>query len=135
MLARCNDNWKLLLKELKGEPKAVEVEEKYLWAAKSDDSIIKLLLDLKEMTDHLQTHLNKVLRLKGKFEGQSLENLQSLDHGEQQPNLWMKLPKLNLPTFDGNLLLWQEFWDIFDCAVHQQNILNVTKFSYLKNSL
>jgi len=47
----------------------------------------------------------------------------------------MKLPKLNLPTFDCNLLHWQEFWDIFDSAINQQNISNVSKFSYLKNSL
>jgi len=45
------------------------------------------------------------------------------------------LPKLSLPTFDGNLLHWQEFWDIFDSTVNQQNISNVSKFRYLKNSL
>ena len=31
---------------------------------------------------------------------------------EQQPNSRMKLPKLSLPTFDGDLLHWQEFWNI-----------------------
>ena len=40
-----------------------------------------------------------------------------------------------MPVFNGNLLHWQEFWDIFDSAVHQQDISNVTKFSYLKNAL
>ena len=54
---------------------------------------------------------------------------------EQQSNPRMKLPKLNLLIFDGDLLHWQEFWDIFDSAVHQQDISNVTKFSYLKNAL
>ena len=48
----------------------------------------------------------------------------------------MKLPKLSLPTFDGNVLHWQEFWDVFDAAVHQQTaISDVTKFGYLKGSL
>ena len=55
---------------------------------------------------------------KGKLERRSLQNLQSPDHGEQQSNPQMKLPKLNLPTFNGNLLQWQEFRNLFDSAVH-----------------
>ena len=47
----------------------------------------------------------------------------------------MKLPKLDLPTFNGNLLGWQEFWDIFNSTIHQQSLSNVVKFSYLKSSL
>ena len=132
---KCNNNWKALLKELKSDPKAVKAEKEYLWAVEGDDGIIELLLDSKEMTAHLQAYLNKVLRLKEKLEGWPLKNLQSPDHGEQQPNPRMGLPILNLPTFDGNLLQWQEFWDIFDFIVHQQNISNVTNFSYLKNSI
>ena len=64
LLERCNGKWKVLLKELKGDLKAVEAEEKeYLWAAEGDDSIIKLLLDSKETTACLRARLNKVLRL------------------------------------------------------------------------
>ena len=29
-----------------------------------------------------------------------------------------RLPKLNLPTFSGNSLAWQSFWDLFDAAVN-----------------
>jgi hypothetical protein len=29
-----------------------------------------------------------------------------------------KLPKLSLPTFDGNILQWQTFWDSFESTVH-----------------
>jgi len=48
----------------------------------------------------------------------------------------VKLLKLSLSTFDGNVLHWQEFWDVFDTAVHQQTaISDVTKFGYLKGSL
>ena len=31
--------------------------------------------------------------------------------------------------------MWQEFWDIFNSTIHQQNLSNVVKFSCLKNSL
>ena len=45
----------------------------------------------------------------------------------------MKLSKLQLPIFKGDILQWQEFW--YNSAVHKQDIYNVTKFSYLKGSL
>ena len=50
LLERCNDEWKALLKEFKGDSKANQSRRKYLWAAKGDDDIMGLLLDSKEMT-------------------------------------------------------------------------------------
>ena len=47
-----------------------------------------------------------------------------------------KLPKLNLPTFDGNILEWLPFWDSFTSAVHENPSLSeVQKFNYLKSQL
>jgi len=57
------------------------------------------------------------------------------DTGDDRNSIKMRLPKLNLPTFDGNILYWQEFWNIFTTSVHEQDIPDVTKFSYLKSSL
>lgn len=31
----------------------------------------------------------------------------------------INLPKLSRPTFDGNILQWQAFWDYFETAVHK----------------
>ena len=47
----------------------------------------------------------------------------------------VNLPKLHLPTYDGSVLKWPEFWDIFEASVHRQNIPKVSKFSYLKGAL
>ena len=49
--------------------------------------------------------------------------------------LQIKLPKIYLPVFDGNILCWQEFWDVYNSSVNEQEVPNVTKFSYLKDSL
>lgn len=47
-----------------------------------------------------------------------------------------RLPKLSLPCFAGNPLLWQTFWDSFDAAVHSNPILSkVQKFNYLRSQL
>lgn len=47
-----------------------------------------------------------------------------------------KLPKLNLPTFDGDILQWQSFWDSYEAAVHTNPTLsNGQRFNYLKSLL
>ena len=48
----------------------------------------------------------------------------------------VKLPKLDVPTFDGDLLNWQTFWEQFCVAVHDRsNISDAEKLVYLRNSL
>jgi len=45
-------------------------------------------------------------------------------------------PKLSLPTFIGDSLHWQTFWDSFDAAVHSNPSLSgVQKFNYLHAQL
>ena len=47
-----------------------------------------------------------------------------------------RLPKLNLPSFAGDPLTWQSFWDSFKAAVHSNAALDcVQKFNYLKAQL
>lgn len=47
-----------------------------------------------------------------------------------------KLPDLKLPTFDGNLLKYQEFWDSFKSKIHDNIYLNDTeRFEYLDQCL
>lgn len=53
-----------------------------------------------------------------------------------QSNNSVKLPKLTLPTFDGNLKNWSTFRDMFDSLIHKNSyISNVEKFQYLVSSL
>ncbi|XP_025829367.1 uncharacterized protein LOC112904173 [Agrilus planipennis] len=48
----------------------------------------------------------------------------------------LMLPKIQLPTFDGDLTQWRSFSDTFRSLVHEnENIINVQKFHYLKASL
>lgn len=46
-----------------------------------------------------------------------------------------KLPKLNLPKFDGNVLNWHQFWDQFSSIIDSKNLSDVDKLSYLKVSV
>ena len=47
----------------------------------------------------------------------------------------VKLPKLEIPKFSGDLLEWMSFHDRFVAAVHGQNIPGSTKLLYLKDAL
>ena len=43
-----------------------------------------------------------------------------------------RLPKLSLPYFSGDPLMWQSFWDSFSAAVHTNpNLTGVQKLNYL----
>lgn len=46
----------------------------------------------------------------------------------------MKLPKLDLPVFNGDPINWTVFWDLFKTSVHDQPIAKVQKIAYLKNA-
>ena len=48
----------------------------------------------------------------------------------------IKLPKLELQKFNGNILNWQEFWDSFEASIHKNpNLQPVDKFNYLRAEL
>ena len=47
-----------------------------------------------------------------------------------------KIPKLDVPTFDGEILNWQKFWDQFTVAIHdRKNVSNAEKLLYLEQAL
>ena len=48
----------------------------------------------------------------------------------------VKLPKLELPNFDGDIINWRGFWDQFQVAIHEnKTIAEIDKFTYLKSFL
>ena len=125
------------LKGLKGDLILKTVEDKeYAWAIEGKGGIIELQLDAREVIACLQARLNRILRAHDRLGRRPLPNTSlNESHQQQDPNPQMKLPKLDLPTFNGNILVWQEFWAIFNSTIHQQSLSNVIKFSYLKSSL
>ena len=47
-----------------------------------------------------------------------------------------KLPKLEVPVFDGNILRWTQFWEQFCTSVHERSDLtDAEKLVYLQNSI
>ena len=49
---------------------------------------------------------------------------------------YLKLPKLELPKFDGDVLKFQKLWDQFEASVHDNdNVPAIQKFTYLRSVL
>ena len=64
-------------------------------------------------------------------------DLDSVSSNPQKNNhIDAKLPKTEIPKFNGKPIEWQSFWDQFSAAVDSKtNIPDVVKFSYLKGVL
>ena len=59
-----------------------------------------------------------------------------INMSKQTNNCGIKLPAINLPTFDGNYLNWRSFEDSFSAFVDQNDSLtNVQKLCYLRSQL
>ena len=67
-------------------------------------------------------------------QGNSSQSIDEPAHGSGGSKV--RLPKLQLPSFDGNFKDWSAFWDSFDSAINSnQSLTPVEKFSYLRASL
>ena len=63
--------------------------------------------------------------------------LRSHAHSSTEPDTkGVKLPKLDVPTFDGNILNWKTIWEQFNVSVHgRSNLSDAEKLVYLRHAL
>ena len=61
-----------------------------------------------------------------------IENESTVSENGQQA---VKLPKLELPKFSGDIIEWQTFWDKFKATVDSLELPVITKFTYLQSLL
>ena len=48
----------------------------------------------------------------------------------------IKLPKLDVPTFDGNIMNWAAFWERFDALIHsKKGVGDAEKLTYLRQAI
>ena len=106
-------------------------------AADGEEGLIELLLYSKETVASLEARLVLILRRaeRAKAKERLLTSGSHVAETQNSNSVKMKLPKLYFSTFNDNILQWQEFWDVYKTAVDEEDISNVTKFSYLKGSI
>ena len=99
----------------KGDERALMEEE---------SAIEKTLFDL-------NVKINRLRQEQAKF-----QEARSMSEKTKVPAAGVKLPKISVPSFDGNLLNWNTFWEQFVVAIHsKEQLTDSEKLVYLRESL
>ena len=86
-----------------------------------------------EQIVELQKQMNTVVVNQMKQQSELIEKQELKD---KELATTVKLPKIDITTFTGNKLRWTEFWDSFECAIHNNKKLsNIEKFNYLNSKV
>ncbi|VDK53065.1 unnamed protein product [Anisakis simplex] len=97
--------------------------------ASDPNGVLQLIDKARDILDVVQRDAKKAARLVTKLSEQNTQPT-------TQANMTnIKLPKLELPMFSGNILKWPEFWSAFEAAVDRQPIPDINKLNYLLSSL
>lgn len=81
-----------------------------------------ILTQMKQQQEFLDHQQNKI---------KEQEKLNALEKTSS-----VKLPKIDIVSYSGDRLKWNEFWDSFECTIHKNSRLsNIAKFSYLISKL
>ena len=66
----------------------------------------------------------------------ALSEIAKLESSRPSSTLSIKLPKIDIPTFNGDMITWRTFWEQFDVSVHSRSdISKPEKLVYLRQSL
>ena len=105
-----------------------------MWRKKTKQSLTERMTKL-EIYKEQSIRLNSIIRqINQKIT--KIGTSEILRRRENPPSSTVKLPKMELKTFDGNVLKWYEFWENFKHCVHNQPLVQeLQKFSYLKRCL
>ncbi|VDM22446.1 unnamed protein product [Wuchereria bancrofti] len=144
-LERINEKWLESLQKVPATQR--EENQRYARMVEDDKGILKLIEDGWETLISLKLHIEDIQAtmqcLQQSMERTSRNNSETDRISSQQEQgstevrrqLTVKLPRLALKNFDGNPKQWREFWSGFEAAVHQQNLADVQKLTYLLSCL
>ena len=126
------------------------LELKCMGLRKQDEKIRKLDTDIENATDEenvekeiddatsFNDRMDEVLFLADKrLQDEDTERASVQEIHQLLPKAQVgRLPKLELPTFDGNMKKWHDFWDLFETAIHTRpDLAEIEKLQYLKGQL
>eukprot|EP00794_Sanderia_malayensis_P001256 gene1256-biopygen483 len=101
------------------------------------EKITQAIIAVDEILEGLKSP--DLLHLSRPSRSSSQESLVSTIFSRSAPNerkIKVNLPKLELKKFEGKIYEWQEFWDGYASAIHEnEQLASVDKFKYLKSLL
>ena len=77
------------------------------------------------------------MKLKKKVNiGSSSVHYSPVSNGYNQNDVKVRLPNFTINNLNGDVANWPSFWDHYDSAIHQKQIISgIDKFTYLKSYL
>ena len=143
-LTKEREAWQLQYEELqfkekqkldarKGEQDAEFQREKLQCDSKLEEQRIQIEKEKVEKEKELK---ERELAFQIEMEKIKSERGESSGHSKPSSHSAIKLPKLDFPKYNGEILKWNEFWDSFDSAINKNSALtNVEKMNYLRSKL
>ena len=115
-----------------------DVAEELLEQQLPENGILEAIKAAGEVRDHAVDVENKAQQTPGYLKAKdgvddSVSCASASQQGSADPSV--KLPKLQLPKFSGNVLVWPQFWDAFSVTVDASGLPDVTKLTYLRSLL
>lgn len=99
-----------------------------------EDEIIKELEDFNDLTNK---YLNSLVELNSSNSTNLNENDDECNRNVKKSNQTkIKLPKIDIPKFNGEYVKWREFSDLYCQLIHENvDLSEIEKFQYLKSNL
>lgn len=129
------DTWNEILKDLATNPTAYKEEETIFETTLSKNDFLELQQQGKEEQARLETCIG-VTQIIADDKATtatapgSAPGLAQPNPTPATPNRWA-LPKVKLPTFNGDPRQWNQFWESYNAAVHTTSMKAIEKFTYL----
>ncbi|KAM7284683.1 uncharacterized protein ISCGN_001777 [Ixodes scapularis] len=138
-LKTCNDGLQKLNEQLEAFLTDEQTAEDFASVSEYEDNAAASLALLRHHIESLQAPGPPARGIDQQNEDLPLApSAQQNDHGDHggPGRVGARLPKLELPRFDGTVSQWQPFWDMFCHTVHENNHLtNIDRYHYLKTLL
>ncbi len=116
--------------------------------AKASEEVQNLLTEEQEITEDMENsllecdlHFDVLAKIEACLEGAAKKDVKvplstPTKSTSSSSSVRVKVPKIDMPTFDGDILKWQTFWDQFESCVHNQSDMSeIDKFTYLQRAL
>ena len=123
------NNFKHRLTEL-NEQYEIQLTEKLTNSDGSEETEIYVLSELKKIEDYTTKIDSALLKAETVLKIEDDNSIISTENANNQNNPHsIKLPKINLPTYAGNILEWREFYESFKTSVIYQTLKNLRIFA------
>ena len=128
------DDWDYIstVMDCRDELAALQMSLQEQGSPRENSSSVTMIEDRFESMVQLTAQMQQMLIGQQQLQQQQISMAQS----STKQHCSVRLPKLEIPTFNGDNLKWTEFWDSFDATIHKNtSISDIEKLNYLMSKL